>query len=377
MPTFAQYIAKNIDAVVDEFAAFARGSGGAAEKLSRQELEDHSRIILEAVAADMATAQSASDQHEKSVGNAANAEYSAVKETACMHAQHRFDQGFTLPQMVSEYRALRAAVIRRWTAEPTCASDEIRELVRFGEAIDEGMTAALSWYSERLEQSRNLLIGIMAHDLRGPLSAVKMSAEYLLRTDRLNAGEMRAAVRIVSSTDRMSGYVKDLLDFARTLMGAELPIARVPVSLVEVCEDVADEVRAAFPNAMVQVDILASPVGMWESGRLAQLLGNLAGNAIIHGNPAVPVTITLSQDGVKARIDVHNAGEPISAEELPHLFEPLMKGSGSRERRRAGSSGLGLGLYIAREIAVAHGGTLEVTSDAEQGTTFSVKLPMA
>lgn len=376
MPSFAQFLEQHVDAVVDEFEAFARTTGPAAENLPARDLRDHAALVLRAVAADMATVQSSSSQHEKAEGHAVNSKFTRVVETARLHAQHRFGQGFTLPQMVSEYRALRASVIRRWRAQVTdIGAKQLDELTRFGEAIDEGLTEAIAWYSRRLEDSRNLLIGVMAHDLRGPLAAVKMSAEYLLRTDRLQDGELRAATRIVGSTARMAGYVSNLLDVTQTLLGEGLPLARAPLNLAALCEDMVDELGAAHPNATVKLEIQGTPSGSWDVARLSQLLSNLVTNAIIHGQAERPVTVIVSEVDGTAILAVHNEGDPIPPEELPTLFQPLMQAP-STHPRHGGSSGLGLGLYIAREIAVAHGGTLQAASAAETGTTFTTRLPI-
>ena len=376
MAAFAQFLEHNLDAIVDEFEAFARTSGQAALHLSSKDLRDHAKLVLQAIAADMATGQSPSSQHEKAEGHATNASFSRVMKTARLHAQHRFQQGFTLPQMLSEYRALRASAIRRWTAQLRAEDvDQVDELTRFGEAVDEGLTESIGWYSKRLEDSRNLLIGILAHDLRGPLGAVRMSAEYLLRTDRLEDGELRAATRIVASTTRMAGYVGDLLDFTQTLLGDALPLARTPLNLASLCEDVVDELRAAHPNSTVQVEVQSTPSGSWDGSRLSQLLSNLVTNAIIHGDAEQPVTVTVAEVDGMATLAVHNEGDPIPAEDLPTLFQPLMQKQPMHPRNR-GSSGLGLGLYIAREIAVAHGGTLQVASAHETGTTFTARLSL-
>lgn len=373
--SFARFIEQHVDAVVDEFEAFARTSGPAVTPLSSTELRDHAKVVLQAIAADMATAQSPASQHEKAEGHASNSAVSRVRQTARQHAQHRFQQGFTLPQMVSEYRALRACVIRLWTAQaPACGLDQVSELTRFGEAVDEGLTEAVGWYSKRLEDSRNLLIGILAHDLRSPLGAVRMSAAYLLRTDRLQDGELRAATRIATSATRMAGYVNDLLDFTQTLLGAGLPVARIPLDLASLCEEVVDELRAAHPAALVTVDVQAAPHGSWDGPRLSQLLSNLVTNAIIHGDASQPIAVVVAEAQGLATVAVHNEGEPIPADDLANLFQPLMQEQ--RTPRRHGSSGLGLGLYIAREIALAHGGTLHVVSEAETGTTFTARLPL-
>lgn len=376
MAAFAPFLEQNVDTIVDEFEAFARTSGPAAQNLSSKDLRDHAKLVLLAVAADMATGQSPSSQHDKAEGHATNAYFSRVMQTARQHAQHRFQQGFTLPQMLSEYRALRASAIRRWTAQLRAEDgDQVDELTRFGEAVDEGLTEAIGWYSKRLEDSRNLLIGILAHDLRGPLGAVRMSAEYLLRTDQLGDGELRAATRIVASTTRMASYVSDLLDFTQTLLGDALPLARIPLNLASLCEEVVDELRAAHPNATVLVEVRSAPSGSWDASRLSQLLSNLVTNAIIHGDAGQPVTVIVAEADGMATLAVHNEGDPISTEDLPTLFQPLMQRRHLQLRHR-GSSGLGLGLYIAREIAVAHGGTLQVASAHDIGTTFTVCLSL-
>jgi signal transduction histidine kinase len=375
MSTFGQFIAENVEAIVDDFEAFARGASPAAAKLDSKELRDHAKVVMQAVAADMDTAQTSREQHLKATGDAVEDPFSRVKETSRMHARHRFEQGFTLPEMLSEYRALRASVIARWTSQLTEPNrQDLLELTRFGEAVDEGLTEAIGWYSKMLEDSRNLLMGVLAHDLRSPLSAVRTSAEYLLRSDRLVDSDLRAATRIASSSMRMSDYVSDLLDFARTLLGATLPIARAPVDLTKLSHDVVDEIRAAHPTATVELEAPDTLQGHWDAARLSQMLSNLVTNAIIHGAPKRPVTVQVAQTDGASVIAVHNDGEPIPAEDVPALFQPLQQSSSAR-LRRPGSSGMGLGLYIAREIAVAHGGTISVTSDADTGTTFTVWLP--
>lgn len=374
MSTFGRFIVANVDAIVDDFEAFARGAAPAAALLGSAELRDHAKLVLQAVAADMDTDQSMLEQRAKADGDAEASTFSRIQESSRMHAKHRFEQGFTLPEMLSEYRALRASVIHRWTTHLSGTDHkELSELTRFGEAIDEGLTEALGWYSKRLEDSRNLLIGVLAHDLRGPLSAVRMSADYLLRADRLADADLRAVTRIVSSSSRMANYVSDLLDFAQTLLGAGLAIARVPVDLAALCHDVVDEVRAAHPTANLCLETVDRLQGDWDPARLSQLLSNLLTNAIIHGETARPVTVRLLEEDTDALLTVHNEGEPIPPDQVPTLFQPLRQ-TRSQEHR-SGSSGMGLGLYIAREIALAHGGSIALTSDAEAGTLFAVRLP--
>lgn len=377
MSTFGHFIAEHVDAIVDDFEAFARMAGPCSENLDSQALRDHAKVVLEAVAADIETVQTSEAQHLKATGRLTGELLSKIRQTSRLHATHRFEQGFTLPEMVSEYRALRASVIQRWMSHRSSSSHkELLELSRFGEAIDEGLTEAVSWYSSRLEDSRNLLIGVLAHDLRSPLSAVQLSANYLLRSDRLLDGDLRAATRIAASAARMAGYIYDLLDFTRTLLGASLPIVRSTVDLRTLCEDVVDEVRAAHPTATVNLQASDNPRGQWDAGRLVQMLTNLIANAIIHGAADRPVSIQVAESEEGAIVTVQNEGEPIPPDRLPTLFLPLQQSS-LPPSGQLGSSGMGLGLYIARQIAVAHGGTIDVASEVSVGTTFTVRLPLA
>lgn len=187
-------------------------------------------------------------------------------------------------------------------------------------------------------------------------------------------GELRAATRIASSSTRMVGYVSDLLDFTQTLLGAGLTIVRAPVDLTTVCQDVVDELQAAHPTATVKLEAGGNPCGQWDAARLSQMLSNLVANAINHGVPDRPVTVRVSEADGASVVEVQNEGEPIRPEQLPTLFQPLRQ-STPVHQRRPGSSGMGLGLFIAREIAVAHGGTIDVASEADTGTTFTVRLP--
>jgi signal transduction histidine kinase len=377
MSGFADFITRNVDAIVDDFEAFARTAAPAAASWGVKDLRDHAKVVLQAVAADMETAQTTRAQHLKATGNDVPDPFSRIKDTSRMHAKHRFEQGFTLPEMLSEYRALRASVIGRWSAQLQAPDrDDVVELTRFGEAIDEGLTESIGWYSRRLEESRNLLIGVLAHDLRSPLSAVRLSAEYLLRADRLGDADVRVVTRIASSSSRMAAYISDLLDFAQTLLGADINIARAPVDLAALCQDVLEETGAAHPTATLRLETAARPSGRWDAARLSQMLSNLLANAVNHGAADQPVVLRIAEAGDAAVLTVHNQGEPIPAEQLPTLFQPLQQSSSDR-LRRSGSSGMGLGLYIAREIATAHGGSIGVTSSAAIGTTFTVRLPLA
>ncbi len=371
----AEYIQQEINPLVEEWEAFARTSIPPARMLSVEELSDHARVLLLAVVADMQGAQAKQAKHDKSRGDLPN-NSPKVTETAHGHAQHRFDQGFSLNEMVSEYRALRASVLRRWAEAMGPVDHAVLDgVVRFGETMDQGLTESISWYIGKVDESRGLLLGVLGHDMRTPLGAARMSAQYLLQSEPLDQKQMKAVVRIVNSTGRMRSMVDDLLDFTQTSLGLKLPIVRAPLDIGDACREVVSEVEALHPDRIVEFQREGELTGNWDSARIAQMVANLVANAAQHGDPDVPIRVSIRDEGDAIAIQVHNHGGSIPPETRGTLFEPLKQTPRSGTDRHKGSSGLGLGLYIAKEIAVAHGGSIEVESTELEGTSFVVRLP--
>jgi len=224
----AKYIQQELDHIVEEWEGFARSNIPPARDLSVEELRDHARVLLQAVIADMQIEQAGQAQNAKSRGDLPN-NSPQVTETSQAHAEHRFSQGFTLNQMVSEYRALRASVLRRYI-EATGEVDRavLDCVIRFGETMDQGLTEAIAWYVGKVTESRGLLLGVLGHDMRTPLGAARMLAQFLLQSEPLDKDQMKSVVRIVNSTGRMRAMVDDLLDFTQTALGVKLPISPAP-----------------------------------------------------------------------------------------------------------------------------------------------------
>lgn len=367
-------IKREVDNIVGEWEHFARTSIEPAEHLSPEELRDHARLLLLAVAADLQTAQGAADRHDKSRGDLPD-NSPQITRTAHEHALHRFQQRFTLDQMLSEVRALRASVLRRWV-EQDGASEQgaVDQLIRFGEAMDQALTESVAFFGAKVELSRGLLLGVLGHDIRTPLGAVRMSAQLLERTKGLDERQSKAVQRIISSSDTMRTMVDDLLDFTETSLGTRLPISRAPCDLSAVCIEVGAELEALHPERKIQLNLAGDLTGDWDVARVGQMVSNLLRNAIQHGNPDLPVTVTVSGNPDDVTVEVHNQGRPIRPESRETLFEPMGQTKDMGGDRHSGSSGLGLGLYIAREIAVAHGGSLDVVSTEADGTTFIARL---
>ena len=366
---------REVDHVVEEWESFARTEIPAGKNLSAEALRDHAKSILLAVVADLETPQTEQAQSQKARG-AAPGNSMRLTAAAQVHAKHRFQQNFTLNEMVSEYRALRASVIRRWYEQiGSVETAMLDELVRFGEAMDQSLTESISWYAGKVDDSRNLLLGVLGHDLRTPLSAVRMSAQFLLRSEGLDGRLTKAATRIVNSTDVMRTMVGDLLDFTQTSLGVALPVSPVAGDFSEMCQDVVTEVAALHPERVVNFEGAQNLTGCWDGGRIRQMASNLIANAVQHSASPTPVSVVVTGDTDAVSLRVHNEGLSIPENTRGTLFEPLMRATEHPHDRYTGSSGLGLGLYIAREIAVAHHGSIEVESTDEDGTSFTVRLP--
>ena len=214
---------------------------------------------------------------------------------------------------------------------------------------------------------REMFIGILGHDLRNPLGSIGMAAALLLRRGRLGAQDAEVAARIVRAGQRMTRMISQMLDLTRARLGGGLPIEPRAMDLGEVCRNVVEEFETP-----IQSSIEGDLTGIWDGDRLAEVFSNLAGNAIEYSAPGSVVRLSARAERADAVIvEVTNQGEPIPADVLPFIFEPFRR---ARQQRKSTAGNLGLGLYIAHQIIMAHGGTIYVRS-AEGETTFVIRLP--
>jgi signal transduction histidine kinase len=216
---------------------------------------------------------------------------------------------------------------------------------------------------------RELFIGVLSHDLRNPLAAITLGAAALLKGGTLGEKEAKGVARIARSADRMMRMIHQLLDFTRTRLGGGMPIERRACDLNQIAREVIEEAEPGHPDRTLALQEASNPTGSWDRDRLSQLLSNLVRNALEHGQSATPVRICLRDDPTHVEIVVENQGPAIPSDLIPLLFDPFRQG----ERR--GSEGIGLGLYIAQQIAQSHGGDIHVMSSEKEGTRFSVRLP--
>jgi signal transduction histidine kinase len=213
-----------------------------------------------------------------------------------------------------------------------------------------------------------MFVGMLGHDLRNPLNAVLMSARLLGKKGTLDP---RALERIISSSQRMSNMVSQLLDLTRSRIAGGIPLEQAEVDVASTVAEVVDEYRRTNPDRQIRWQRTAPASASGDQARLAQVISNLLGNALEHGDPARPVTVQLTGDAGRLELVVHNDGPPIAPELLPIIFDPFR----SKTARSNRSQGLGLGLFIAERIVVAHGGRIDVSSTSASGTTFTVTLP--
>ena len=241
-------------------------------------------------------------------------------------------------------------------------------------AIADHVAAAISRFTAvaELQQTvrfNELFTGILGHDLRNPLTGIITAAQHAMSREE-GLPLAKPLSRILSSGARMTRMIDQLLDFTRVRLGAGLPLDRQTIDLVPLLRQAMDELEDAHPAWSFRLDARGDTRGSWDGDRLSQVFSNLIANAVQHGDPGEGVRVTVDGAAAEAiRIGIENRGT-IPAPLLPRIFEPLSGGS----QRRAGSQGLGLGLYITREIVRSHGGEIEVRS-AGEATCFSARLP--
>jgi signal transduction histidine kinase len=370
----ADFILTNLESILQKWEDFARTILPDAD-MSVDELRDHAAQMLHEIAADMKTSQTSIEQAMKSEGRAPRGTDDTAAET---HADTRLVSGFSMDQMVSEYRALRASVLLLWSQRiKTGIEFELEDMTRFNECIDQMLAESVGRYSRSVTQANNLFLGILAHDLRTPLGAIGLGAEILLRAEEIGDRYTGISARIFRSAKRAGKIVENLLDFTRAHTSAGLSVKPERANLKTVCEGIVEEVRIHHPGRTITFDARGQFDGTFDATRIEQALCNLIENAAVHGAADGVVTVRLHAEDGDAELTVHNDGVPIDARDLPHIFDPMTRYSQHAADERGASSGLGLGLYIANQIVTAHKGKITVDSTPERGTTFRVKLPLA
>jgi sigma-B regulation protein RsbU (phosphoserine phosphatase) len=260
----------------------------------------------------------------------------------------------------------RELLLERKRAEELARSQEEsqRELAK----TQERLSAALAQAQDRALFAEQMM-GVVSHDLRNPLNVITMST-YLLERMPLGEREAKVLTRIAQSARHAERLINDLLDFTQVRLGKGLSLHPAPMSLHDVVADTVSSLRVAFNSQPIEHVHRGGTACSCEGDaeRIAQVIGNLVANAVNYGEPGRPVTVGSSNEQGRCEVWVHNDGPPIPPEKALRLFEPMVRGGDHTSR------GVGLGLYIVREIARGHGGGVDVRSSPGDGTTFTVRL---
>lgn len=377
MASLSSFIRQNLEPILAEWETFARGLPQG-DTMDIVALRDHAKDMLEVIADDLDDPQTAEERTGKARGES-DAGDGTVHTAAQQHGAGRAKSGFTVGDMVAEFRALRASVMSLWSqSQGDVTTTDLEEMTRFNEAIDQAIAESISQYTQNIEQSKKRFQAILAHDLRSPVAAIITSTRFMLDTDE-EAGDLprtyRSLIESVSrSARRMNQLVADLLEFARVSFGDGIPIQRVSMDMGNLVQDVVTEVRASYPSRDFHSAATGDLSGEWDRDRLFQALTNLLGNAVQHGSADSPLRTTASVQGDEVVVSVQNRGTTIPEDQLAQMFEgmnqyPTREGGDRRH--------LGLGLYIVDKIVTAHNGSILVRSSDEEGTVFEMRLPRA
>jgi signal transduction histidine kinase len=366
-----KFILERLPDILREWDAFARTlevSGGMTELA----LRDHAKPILEAIALDMGTDESPTEQLDKSRGLDPVDAHSA----ASTHGTLRHVSGFSLLQLTAEYRALRASVLRLWLPRVENFDAGVADdMVRFNETIDQALAESVLTYSDQGGRTRDTFLAILGHDLRSPLSSMTMASYMLTKQDPTPADMERIALTLRRSTKSMTAMVNDLLEFARLQLGGPIPVHPVLLDVGAVCEEALDDVRAAHPESRFLFDPTGDLACNVDAPRMRQVLSNLLNNAAQYSTPGQPVHLAVQGTQDAIGVQVRNFGSTIPQESMASIFDALVQLAPAGTDRGRPTTSIGLGLYIAREITLAHGGSIEVSSSCEDGTVFSLRLP--
>lgn len=369
------FLTTHLETILHEWEVFATTLFPASPVPLKHILRDHAKEMLQAIALDIETPQTTQQQAQKSKGELAQEE--DKKSPASIHGELRHISGFTLLQLTSEYRALRATVFRLWMPHMDPFTREVADdMMRFNEAMDQAIAESVVTFSASADRTRDTFLAMLGHDLRSPLFVMSMAGSYLTRPTIGTEDTRQMGARVARSTANMTSMINDLLEYARTQLGGGIPLTLRPENLRDICQSALDEAQAGHPQCPFVLEAEGDLCGAFDAPRLQQLLSNLLNNAARYRTDSRPVTMTARGDADTVTVGVRNHGTVIPTQSLQAIFDPLVQLSvEDGEHKGASTSSMGLGLFIAREITSAHGGTISAESDAQSGTVFSVELP--
>lgn len=274
---------------------------------------------------------------------------------------------YTMDQMILEYHILRQVICDVMEDENVLLSPVDREVIVC--SIEQAVNDAATEFSNTLKDIQEKLAHTLAHDLRNPIAAAKVSASLILRRPDNIDGTIKSASRIVGSMDRLDNMISDLLDASRIRAGEKLKLDIKECDLDFIVREVASE-AALIHNVAFKIISDSSCKGFWNEDGLRRVVENLTNNAVKYGQKNSLITISLNQDSEKATLAVHNIGNPISKEDLPILFQQFRRAKSVEKK-----TGWGLGLTMVEGMVESHQGSIKVESEQGKGTTFTIELP--
>lgn len=375
MARLSAFIHANVEPILGEWETFAR-SLPQGDTMDMAALRDHAKDMLEVIAAGLQVPQTAAEQTDKARGMS-DAGPGNVPTAAQEHGAGRAESGFTVAEMVAEFRALRASVMRLWSQKQHAVrTEDLLDMTRFNEAIDQAIAESITRYTENVGQSKERFLAILGHDLRTPVGAIVSSTRFMLDTAEESRNLPEPYLTLINgvgrSARRMNQLVADLLEFARVSFGDTIPVQRAPMDLGTLARDVVAEVVASYPRRDIQLATSGDLHGEWDADRLFQALTNLLSNALQHGGSDTPIRVRADADGNDVLVSVESHGPPIAPEQLARMFDGLNRAAAPDQHDRRH---LGLGLYIVDKIVTAHRGRVTVTSTKEGVSTFRLRLP--
>lgn len=392
------FIEANTEAILEEWVSHARNVWRNPSP-DLEELHDHAEDILEATARDMRAEQSPAERDEKAKGNGNGGEVSDRLDLASdQHAAQRLDSGFYLSEVIGEYRALRASVLRLWReTEPDPSPHDLEDVTRFNESIDQSLGKAIESYARYAERNRKLLaeaqsarmgaesasrakddfLATLSHEMRTPLNAI-VGWAHIIGADGCTKEELLRGVEVIKrNAAAQVKLIDEVLDVSRIVTG-KLRLELVACDLCAAIESAVDTMRAAADAKGITVTMDLDPAARAVScdvDRMQQVVRNLLSNAIKFTPKGGQVRIALSREEETSVIRMTDTGIGIRPDFLPHVFERFRQAEPSARRSYGG---LGLGLSIVKDVVELHGGTVEVDSEGPGlGSTFTVRLPIS
>ncbi len=372
----AELLRQRREAILEEFEDFARTHTSLGTSMNVEALRDHASRMLDAMVLDLEQPQTDAEQERKGKGDAPRV--GGVARTAAEeHGLGRARSGFSLEETFAEYRALRASVMRHYVAASSHPDlSDVQDMIRFNEAMDQALAESIAEYAQTVTRYREMFLAVLGHDLRSPLNAILAASSFMAEQTGLSARDRRLGGTIAHGATQMNELITAMLEYTSSQLGQDLTLRRACADLGQIAESVVEEAEMGDPRREIRLSKSGDLRGEWDVNRVRQVVSNLVNNAAKHGAADTPITVSVSgDDPTDVILAVHNIGAPIPKEEWELIFEPFRHASSRRRGAGENRGGMGLGLYIARRMAEAHGGTVRVESSAEVGTTFCTRLP--